>query len=176
MAQQSARRGRKNQVYSSCLEHAFMIWFRPANSHTGPQLHRCTIRGRTDGSIRLCADLLQKSLASRGASTDEYTPQNGAKPLCPIQSLVAKLKQVGNLQRFSAAVKAGIEYRPADRLPNSIPRRKTRHFAVVERELFTGILTVAVAIVPAGRGAVCRCISSSPRASNSFLSASETVR
>lgn len=36
MAQQSARRGRKNQVYSSCLEHAFMIWFRPANSHTGP--------------------------------------------------------------------------------------------------------------------------------------------
>jgi hypothetical protein len=61
MAQQSARRGRKNQVYSSCLEHAFMIWFRPANSHTGPQLHRCTIRGRTDGSIRLSADLLQKT-------------------------------------------------------------------------------------------------------------------
>src|SRR6476620_6950983 len=74
MAQQSARRGRKNQVYSSCPEHAFMIWFRSANSHTGPQLHRCTIRGRTDGSIRLRADLLQKSLASHGASTDEYTP------------------------------------------------------------------------------------------------------
>ena len=72
MAQQSARRGRKNQVYSSCLEHAFMIWFRSANSHTGPQLHRCTIRGRTDGSIRLRANLLQKPLASRGASTDEY--------------------------------------------------------------------------------------------------------
>ena len=51
-----------------------MIWFRSANSHTGPQLHRCTIRGRTDGSIRLRADLLQKPLASRGASTDEYTP------------------------------------------------------------------------------------------------------
>src|SRR5258706_3791701 len=75
MAQQSARRGRKNQAYSSCLEHAFMIWFRSANSHTGPQLHRCTIRGRTDGSIRLRTDLLQKPLASRGASTDEYTPQ-----------------------------------------------------------------------------------------------------
>src|ERR1700745_1148309 len=72
MAQQSARRGRKNQMYSSCLEHAFMIWFRSANSHTGPQLHRCTIRGRTDGSIRLRAELLQKSLASRVASTDEY--------------------------------------------------------------------------------------------------------
>ena len=54
-------------------EHAFMIWFRSANSHTGPQLYRC-IRGRTDGSIRLRADLLQKPLASRGASTDEYTP------------------------------------------------------------------------------------------------------
>ena len=58
MAQQSARRGWKNQVYSSCLEHAFMIWFRSANSHTGPQLHRC-IRGRTDGRLR--ADLLQKN-------------------------------------------------------------------------------------------------------------------
>jgi hypothetical protein len=73
MAQQSARRGRKNQMNSSCLEHAFMIWFRSANSHTGPQLHRCTIRGRTDGSIRLRADLLQKPLASSGASTDEFT-------------------------------------------------------------------------------------------------------
>jgi len=67
MAQQSVRRGRKNQMYSSCLEHAFMIWFRSANSHTGPQLHRCTIRGRTDGSIRLRADLLQKTACiSRG--------------------------------------------------------------------------------------------------------------
>jgi hypothetical protein len=73
MAQQSARRGRKNQMNPSCLEHAFMIWFRSANSHTGPQLHRCTIRGRTDGSIRLRADLLQKPLASSGASTDEFT-------------------------------------------------------------------------------------------------------
>jgi len=71
-AQQSARRGWKNQMYSSCLEHAFMIWFRSANSHTGPQLHRC-IRGRTDGSIRLRADILQKPLASRGASTDGFT-------------------------------------------------------------------------------------------------------
>src|SRR5712671_5580285 len=82
MAQQSARRGRKNQMNPSCLEHAFMIWFRSANSHTGPQLHRCTIRGRTDGSIRLRADLLQKSLASRGASTDEYTLQHpGTVPI-----------------------------------------------------------------------------------------------
>src|SRR6476659_10454331 len=73
MAQQSARRGRKNQMYSSCLEHAFMIWFRSANSHTGPQLHRC-IRGRTDGSIRQRANPPKKPLALGGASTDEYTP------------------------------------------------------------------------------------------------------
>src|SRR6185436_13551885 len=72
MAQQSKRRGRKNQMYSSCLEHAFKIWFRSANSHTGPQLHRC-IRGRTDGSIRPSANALQKPLASGGASTDEQT-------------------------------------------------------------------------------------------------------
>jgi len=77
MAQQSARRGRKNQMYSSCLQHAFMIWFRSANSHTGPQLHRC-IRGRTDGSIRLRADILQKPLASRGASTDGFTAKGSA--------------------------------------------------------------------------------------------------
>ena len=50
-----------------------MIWFRSANSHTGPQLHR-RIRGRTDGRIRLRANILQKPLALGGASTDEYTP------------------------------------------------------------------------------------------------------
>jgi hypothetical protein len=38
-----------------------MIWFRSANAHTGLQLHRCT-KGRTDGSIRLCANALQKPL------------------------------------------------------------------------------------------------------------------
>src|SRR6185437_4370573 len=91
MAQQSARRGRKNQVYSSCPEHAFMIWFRSANSHTGPQLHRCTIRGRTDGSIRLRADLLQKSLASRGASTDEYAPGHGAVFLKVVAAAISRI-------------------------------------------------------------------------------------
>jgi hypothetical protein len=50
MAQQSARRGRKNQMYSSCLEHAFMIWFQSANSHTGPQLHRCIEAGQMAAS------------------------------------------------------------------------------------------------------------------------------
>ena len=55
-------------------EHAFMIWFRSANSHTGPQLYRC-IRGRTDGSIRLRVSTVQTIfLARRGASTDGKQP------------------------------------------------------------------------------------------------------
>src|SRR5262249_2025831 len=37
MAQQSARRGRKNQVYSSCLEHAFMIWSLVCELPYGPR-------------------------------------------------------------------------------------------------------------------------------------------
>jgi hypothetical protein len=60
-----------------------MIWFRSANSHTGPQLHRC-IRGRTDGSIRLRANPLQKPLALGGASTDEYNgPRTNSTPSQP---------------------------------------------------------------------------------------------
>jgi len=47
-----------------------MIWFRSANSHTGPQLHRC-IRGRTDGSIRLRANLLQKPLGLPQSLVDD---------------------------------------------------------------------------------------------------------
>jgi hypothetical protein len=37
MAQRSARRGRKNQVYSSCLEHAFMIWSSVCELPYGPR-------------------------------------------------------------------------------------------------------------------------------------------
>src|SRR6059058_1515245 len=37
MAQRSARRGRKNQVYSSCLEHAFMIWSPVCELPYGPR-------------------------------------------------------------------------------------------------------------------------------------------
>ena len=37
MAQQSARRVRKNQVYSSCLEHAFMIWSPVCELPYGPR-------------------------------------------------------------------------------------------------------------------------------------------
>src|SRR5262247_1370521 len=104
MAQQSARRGRKNQVYSSCLEHAFMIWFRSANSHTGPQLHRC-IRGRTDGSIRLCANLLQKPLALGGASTDEYSLS--AKWLELLKQIAPSVTRVAVIRNFRQPCRNG---------------------------------------------------------------------
>ncbi len=38
MAQQSARRDRKNQRFPPCKSTLRVMWFRSANSHTGPQL------------------------------------------------------------------------------------------------------------------------------------------
>jgi len=71
MAQRSARRGRENQGFPQCVEHALgdldparELPYRPAADY------RC-ITGRTDGSIRLRANTTPKfSLAKRGASTD----------------------------------------------------------------------------------------------------------
>lgn len=65
MAQQSARRGWKNQGLAMHHECAELIWFRSANSHTGPQLHRCS-KGRTDGSIRLRAISIKYRLRLQG--------------------------------------------------------------------------------------------------------------
>ena len=70
MAQQSARRGRENQCFPQCFEHALgemdqarELPYRPAAQHR--------IRGRTDGSIRLRTTTIPKfSLATKGASTD----------------------------------------------------------------------------------------------------------
>ena len=50
-----------------------MIWFRSANSHTGPQLHRC-IRGRKMAASDYVPTFFKKPLALGGAS-DEYTPR-----------------------------------------------------------------------------------------------------
>lgn len=44
MAQQSERRGGKNQWQPKCSKHASVIWIWPANSHTGPQWTRCKQR------------------------------------------------------------------------------------------------------------------------------------
>ena len=67
MAQQSARRGRENQGFPQCFEHALgdldptrELPYRPAADH------RC-ITGRTDGTIRLRATtILSFSLPRRG--------------------------------------------------------------------------------------------------------------
>jgi hypothetical protein len=66
-----ARRGRKNQMYSSCLEHAFIIWSPVRELPYGPaapSLHQRPDRWQ----LRLRANLLQKTACCtwRGA-TDE---------------------------------------------------------------------------------------------------------
>ena len=57
----------------------------------GPQLRRC-IKGRTDGSIRLRANLLQKPVALGGASTDEFTHGSRLPPENPVGGTVNYLK------------------------------------------------------------------------------------
>lgn len=72
MAQQSARRGRKNQGNGRALaKRAKLKWIRSANSHTGPQHMALLIEaGQMTASdyVPTCPDLL---LASEGASTDD---------------------------------------------------------------------------------------------------------
>ena len=86
MAQQSARRGRENQGFPQCFEHALgdldparELPYRPAADH------RC-ITGRTDGSIRLRATTIPKfPLAKKGASTDGKADAEDLlhqRPLC----------------------------------------------------------------------------------------------
>ena len=71
MAQQSARRGQKNQGFPQCFEHAFGDLDLTRELPYRPAVVRCRIRGRTDGSIRLRAITIPKiSLAQTGASTD----------------------------------------------------------------------------------------------------------
>jgi len=72
MAQQSMRRGRKNQSKSTCSQHASLIWIRSSNSHTGPRL----LYGRTEAGQMTGLDLrvqnfLKNLLAFWGASTDD---------------------------------------------------------------------------------------------------------
>lgn len=70
MAQQSARRGRKNQGFPPCFISTLRVmWFRSANSHTGPQpssLHQRPDRWQHPTTCQI----LEIPLASRGASTD----------------------------------------------------------------------------------------------------------
>ena len=50
-------------------------------AYRGPEGHSGVGLARTDGSIRLRADLLQKPLALSGASTDGFTPRTKRAPV-----------------------------------------------------------------------------------------------
>src|SRR5260370_33881628 len=74
MAQQSARRGRDNQGFPPCLEHALGDMDQARELPYRPAADQRRITGRTDGSIRLRATAILKfSLATKGASTDAKT-------------------------------------------------------------------------------------------------------
>ena len=71
MAQQSARRGRENQGFPECFEHALGDMDQARELPYRPAAAQRRIRGRTDGSIRLRTTAIPKfSLATKGASTD----------------------------------------------------------------------------------------------------------
>src|SRR5215472_1180437 len=75
MAQQSARRGRENQCFPQCFEHALGEMDQARELPYRPAAAQRRTRGRTDGSIRLRATvILQFSLATKGASTDGKLP------------------------------------------------------------------------------------------------------
>src|SRR6516165_9015602 len=71
MAQQSARRGRENQCFPQCFEHALGEMDQARELPYRPAAAQHRTRGRTDGSIRLRTTTIPKfSLATKGASTD----------------------------------------------------------------------------------------------------------
>ena len=71
MAQQSARRGRENQCFPQCFEHALGEMDQARELPYRPAATQRRTTGRTDGSIRLPATTILKfSLATKGASTD----------------------------------------------------------------------------------------------------------
>src|SRR6516165_10931690 len=75
MAQQSARRGRENQCFPQCFEHALGEMDQARELPYRPAAAQRRTRGRTDGSIRLrVTAILQFSLTTKGASTDGKPP------------------------------------------------------------------------------------------------------
>jgi len=64
MAQQSASRGRVTQGLPQCLEHAWVIWTQPANSHTGRRLSSAASKaGQMTASDHALTTILSFSLA-----------------------------------------------------------------------------------------------------------------
>jgi hypothetical protein len=96
MAQQSVRRGRENQGFPQCFEHALgdldparELPYRPA------AVHRCN-KARTDGSIRLRATATPKfSLAKRGAFSNRASLVNSLLLFSAARIGVTVLSAVG---------------------------------------------------------------------------------
>src|SRR5260370_32167544 len=77
MAQQSARRGRDNQGFPPCLEHALGDMDQARELPYRPAAAQRRITGRTDGSIRLRATAILKfHLAWKGAFSNRVSPVN----------------------------------------------------------------------------------------------------
>ena len=79
MAQQSARRGRKNQVYSSCLEHAFMIWSPVCELPYGP---RSFIAASSEAGQMAASDYVPNFFKNRLHLAGR--PQMSAHPKAPL--------------------------------------------------------------------------------------------
>ena len=105
MAQQSVRRGRKNQGFPQCLGHALGDLDPARELPYRPAATRVRIRGRTDGSIRLRAKTILKfSLTGRGRPQMESghrypgaLPGRGRVPIvsCHLTLCSCKACQVG---------------------------------------------------------------------------------
>src|SRR4029079_8879178 len=85
MAQQSARRGRKNQVYSSCLEHAFMIWSPVCELPYGP----CSFTAASEAGQMLASDYVPISFKNRLHLVGR--PQMSTRPRTTLAALLTPL-------------------------------------------------------------------------------------
>ena len=160
MAQQSVRRGRKNQGFPTCRQSTLRVmWFRSANSHTGHG-SRCRSTGRTDGSIRLRASSTYP-LASEGASTDgkrsgSYSPptenlqvRERAAPSAPLSLLLDQDCLLPPAWRLVGTVDAS---RPAARSLLSLQKFLARPLdATVARRWLLGVIDPANELIPAER-------------------------
>jgi hypothetical protein len=77
MAQQSARRGWKNQANSECFKRANVMWIQSANSHTGLQHSCCTQRPDRWQHPTTCQSSSKKPLASAGRPQMDLATETG---------------------------------------------------------------------------------------------------
>src|SRR5260370_39235623 len=107
MAQQSARRGRENQGFPQCLEHALGDMDQARDRPYRPAAAQRRITGRTDGSIRLRATAIPKfSLATKGASTDgeptfaEAVVNSEVAPIPAVRGIAIESREATQLRHW----------------------------------------------------------------------------